>query len=259
MKKLSLFSILFTTFALTACNFFQGNSSSEYNPYPNPGGSSSSSSNFVLDENENGHDTIQELAERDGGVCINFTARTYVDGVVTTNTDIKINAIDNYDWATIHTTTNYGQNDIDITVGGATITHRNFFEVYYLAPESEIYEYYGNEYNPDIDFSIEQIEGYLTLDPVYMAALVVAGKGSIEYIAGEQCLTFTIDGDMFGDYTVGAKLKASFSITTHLLMKVELTSFTTDSYGLPVLNQYDLQVNSISSAEPLPTFVGSPY
>jgi ABC-type glycerol-3-phosphate transport system substrate-binding protein len=253
MKTTKLIGLLLTTLTLTGCSGLFGDLSGS----TSQGGStqwptSTSQTQFDISKVLNGANVIKELGDSEKGVSINFVVSSYQDGEELINYDIALNRLQQFEWATLHAKSFVPGAEYNEKVSGLIERKdEGGIDVYYSLDQKE-YTYFGNAYNPDINFDIDQLENYLAVDPTYIAALAAVGNGTIEYIAGKQCLTFSIAGELINEYYPGSELKISFDLETSLLMKLELTTFTTDSYGVPVMNQYNVKVKKIGKAEQLP-------
>lgn len=250
MKKFNFVMILGALLALTACN----NVPQESEERPDRPNSDTSETSFFPTPQDNGHNAIQELGNRENGVSINFEISNYVDSTLTDKLEGNISRLQNLEWATITNTVFQGQEVETETIGGAIEYLENINKYYYLDIVTEEFVYYGEAPNPEVNFSIASIETFFTLNEYYLAALLLPGVNVVsEIIAGQKCLTFIIDGDLYNDYSDGAKMIVSYNISTRLLMKMECTSVVT-SDEIPSFYQQSFIVKSVTHVSSVPTF-----
>ena len=205
-------------------------------------------------EDGDGSSKVRELAQGQGGVSIGFTATVYVDGDVITKDVVSLNRVNDIEWATLqHTYLNASNEEVVENYAGAIKIDEsnNSHEVYYLNSETGEYEYYGTGYNPNFDFSFEQLEEYLTLDNAYLAAAVALGdNGKYETLAGRRCLTFGIPGERVN--LPEGRLEVSFDLESRLLMKMHANYIERTNDDM-IIHAANVDVGSFTTAGPAPT------
>ena len=253
MKSRNLLLLVAAAISLTGCDIFSQSDSSESLDFGDEG--STSEFSFFPTQSDNGSDAINTLGSRENGVTLSFEYSTYVDATLSNKFEVSISQHENLKWGKIHTVSIDGEEE-DSLIGMALLTTGQDLEYYYLEQEQNAYVYYGTVQNPEVDFSFEKLEKYLTLQPTYFAAFaVLSAKPTIEVIAGQQCATFVIPGSAYGDYSTGSQFVVSYSMKTRLLMRFEVTTSETDEFGLPVFYQQSVLIKTLSDAETMPTLV----
>ena len=253
MKRKTLIASLFALLTLTSCTSFLQNldgtsTSLGGGNFPT---SSSTSEKFNANNIKNGGSVIQELANEKGSVSIDLVVENKTDGQLLQSLDINISRKKEIEWGLVELNSYVPGDEYNLVYGGAIEFLDEGIDVYYTE-DGENYTYYGPTYDPTKDFNIQELESYLTLDPTYVAALAAVGRGTIEYIAGQQCLTFEVAGEYINEYHPGSTLKVSVSLTNYMLMKLHLTTYSEDSFGLPVVNEYLVKVEKIEKASKTP-------
>lgn len=253
MKKFNFAIILGALLTLTACNNFPSGSEDYSYDY----GEGNSETSFLPSPNDNGHNAIMELGNRENGVSIDFELSNYIDSTLTDKLVGNISRLKSLEWATVTTTLYQGQETETSTIGGAIEYLLNFNKYYYLDTETNQFVYYGETPNPEVNFSIATIETFFTLNEYYFGALLLPGvTATYEVIAGQRCLTFVIDGDLYNDYSQGAKMVVSYNVASRLLMKMECTTVVTND-GIPSFYQQSFIVKSVKDVKNVPTLIES--
>lgn len=266
MKKFSKALLLIPALMLAGCNLNKEDLISSYIDGGGNGGSQGGGSGFNLSMAEGGHSAVKELSEREGGVSITFKYASYVDSEEMNGATVKLSRVNNLEWATVDAFYMDGADRVEASIGGAIEISANdetAIDAYYLNPEDQKYHFYGTSYNPEVrllaeTFTFELLEQYLTLDNAYLAAAIYMGiDGTIgDIIAGQQCMTFTLNAANCPDIFTGRDtLTFSFSLSTRLLMRAHLSTWGTDTDGSPVLYQANVDVSGFSAAGTLPTLV----
>lgn len=264
MKRFVKALLLVPALMLAGCNLSKEDAVSSYINGGGNGGNGGGGNGFNLTMAESGNSAVKTLSEREGGVAITFTFASYVDSEADMGATVTLSRVGNIEWATVEAFYMDGTEKVEQTIGGAIEIREGVnagIDAYYYNAETQGYEYYGTSYDPDVQllaetFTFEVLEQWLTLDNAYLAAAIYMGiDGTIgDMIAGQSCMTFTLNHANCPDYFQGAdNLSFSFSLSTRLLMRVHNTHYEYDNEGVPTIYQQNVDVSGFTTAGLVPS------